>query len=61
MSEQSRRKKVTVLGASVACMAAPCSIFARRFPHFVWAWIALMFATLVYAGIEFARLKKDNQ
>ena len=60
MSIEPRRRRVTILGASVACMAAPCTIFARRYPRFVWVWIALMLAVLVYAGIEFAKLKKEN-
>lgn len=61
MSIDARRRRVTVLGASVACMAAPCTLFARRYPRFVWVWVALMFLVLVYAGIEFAKLKKENQ
>jgi uncharacterized membrane protein len=56
-----RRKRVVVLFASVACMSAPCSIFARRFPHFVWVWIALMLVTLTFAGIEFRKLKKEEE
>lgn len=61
MTVELRRKRVVVLGASVACMAAPCSVFARRFPHFVWAWIALMLLTLTFAAIEFRKLKKEEQ
>lgn len=61
MSLEQRRKTVVVLGATVACMAAPCAVFARRFPRFVWVWIALMLLTLVYAAIEFAKLKKEDR
>ena len=61
MSMEQRRKTVVVLAASVACMAAPCAFFALRFPRFVWIWIALMVLTLVYAVVEFAKLKKDGQ
>ncbi|HEV2578662.1 MAG TPA: hypothetical protein VGU25_15765 [Acidobacteriaceae bacterium] len=60
MSLEQRRKNVVVLAASVACMAAPCTVFARRFPHFVWVWIGLMLVTLVYAGVEFRKLKKEE-
>jgi hypothetical protein len=42
-------------------MAAPCTVFAHRFPRFVWVWIALMVLTLVYALAEFAKLKKEDQ
>jgi hypothetical protein len=61
MSIDPRRRRVTVLAASVACMAAPCTVFARRFPRFVWVWIALMFFLLVYVGVEFAKLKREKQ
>lgn len=61
MSLEQRRKTVVVLFASVACMAAPCTVFAHRFPRFVWVWIALMVLTLVYALAEFAKLKKEDQ
>jgi hypothetical protein len=61
MSLEQRRKTVVTLAASVACMAAPCTVFARRFPRFVWVWIALMFLTLAYAVIEFAKLKKEDR
>ena len=61
MSMEQRRKTVVVLAASVACMAAPCAVFARHFPRFVWVWIALMVLTLVYAMVEFAKLKKGDQ
>lgn len=61
MSIEPRRRRVTILGASVACMAAPCTVFARHLPRFVWIWIAVMFLMLIYAGIEFAKLKKENQ
>ena len=61
MSIEKRRKTVVVLAASVACMAAPCTVFARRFPRFVWVWIALMVLTLVYTAVEFAKLKNEDQ
>lgn len=61
MSLEQRRKTVVVLAATVACMAAPCAVFARRFPHLVWAWILLMCVILVYAGVELAKLKKGDQ
>jgi hypothetical protein len=61
MSLEQRRRTVVILAASVACMAAPCTVFARHFPKFVWVWIALMFLTLAYAVIEFAKLKKEDQ
>jgi hypothetical protein len=61
MSLEQRRKRAVILAASVACMAAPCSVFARRFPRFVWVWIALMIFTLAYAVVEFAKLKKGDQ
>jgi hypothetical protein len=57
--EKERRKAVT-LAALVACMAAPCATFAQRFPRFVWIWIALMLVVLMAAGVQFAKLKRNN-
>jgi hypothetical protein len=41
-------------GRAVHCLRAPLS-------QVVWVWIALMLLTLVYAAIEFAKLKKEDQ
>lgn len=60
MSLESERKKAVVLAASVACMGAPCAVFAQRFPHLVWIWIALMIVMLILAGVQFAKLKGNN-
>ena len=57
MSIESERKKAVTLAALVACMAAPCAVFAQRFPRFVWVWIALMLVTLILAGKQFTKLK----
>lgn len=57
--EPERRKAVT-LAALVACMAAPCAMFAQRFPRFVWVWIALMLVVLAAAGVQFAKLKRKQ-
>jgi hypothetical protein len=52
------RQKAVSLAALVACMAAPCALFAHRFPRFVWVWIALMLFVLAAAGAQFAKLKR---
>ena len=57
--EKERRKAVT-LAALVACMAAPCALFAQRFPRLVWAWIVLMLVVLTAAGVQLAKLKRNN-
>lgn len=57
---EARRKRVVVLGAVVACMAGPCAMFAQRFPRFVWVWLGMMAAMLMYAGMEFARWKRKD-
>jgi hypothetical protein len=61
MPLEQRRKTVVVLAATLACMGAPCSVFARRFPRFVWVWIALMVLTLAYTVVEFVKLKREEQ
>jgi len=61
MPLEAQRRKVVLLCAAVACMAAPCVVFAHYFPKFVWAWIALMLIALIYASIEFAKLKRKRR
>lgn len=53
-----QRKTVVVLCAAVACMAAPLTVFARRFPRLSFVWLALMVVTLVYAIVQFKELKR---
>ena len=57
MSIESERKKAVTLAATVACMGAPCAVFARRFPRLVWIWIAMMVVMLILAVMQFAKLK----
>ncbi len=58
MTMEPERRRAVTLAACVACMGAPCAIFAQRFPHFVWVWIALMLVLLGFAGAQFAKLKR---
>lgn len=60
MAMEKERQKPVALAACVACMAAPCAIFAQRFPRFAWVWIALMLVLLSVAGVQFAKLKRGN-
>lgn len=60
MAVDKERQKTVSLAALVACMAAPCALFARRFPRFVWIWLALMLVVLIAAGVQFARLKRKQ-
>lgn len=57
--ERERRKAVT-LATLVACMGAPCALFALHFPRFVWVWIALMLVMLMLAGMQLAKLKRKS-
>ena len=61
MPMERERQKAVTLAACVACMGAPCSIFAHRFPRLVWIWIALMLVLLGFAGAQFAKLKRGNR
>lgn len=58
MQMEPERRKAITLAAQVACMAAPCAMFALHFPRLVWVWIALMLVLLFAAGVQFAKLKR---
>jgi hypothetical protein len=60
MAVEKERQKAVALSATVACMAAPCAVFAQRFPRLVWVWIAPMLVVLAAAGVQFAKLKRKN-
>lgn len=57
---ESERRKVVTLAATVACMAAPCAVFAQRFPRFVWVWLALMLVMLILAARQFAKVRRKG-
>jgi hypothetical protein len=60
MSELSpQRKRVVVLCASVACMSG-VSVLLKGHPVLLGVWIGLMVVTLVYAMVEFAKLKRNG-
>ena len=61
MAIEPERQKAVSLAVLVACMGAPCAIFAQHFPRFVWVWIALMVVLLVAVGVKLARLKRKQQ
>ncbi|MGA1982470.1 MAG: hypothetical protein ABSG84_08350 [Acidobacteriaceae bacterium] len=61
MSELSQqRKKVVVLCAAVACMATAV-VALKGHPMLVGGVIALQVVTLVYAIVEFAKLKRQGK
>ena len=55
-----QRKKVVVLCAAVACMAAAAAVL-KGHPMLVGGVIALQVVTLVYAMVEFAKLKRQRK
>jgi hypothetical protein len=55
-----QRKRVVVLCASVAAMSG-VSVLLKGHPVLLGVWIGLMVVTLVYAMVEFAKLKRDGQ
>ena len=55
-----QRKKVVVLCAGVACMAT-AAVALKSHPMLVGGVIALQVATLVYAMVEFAKLKRQGK
>lgn len=60
MKLERERRTAAALAACVACMAAPCALFAQRFPHFVWVWIALMLVILAAAVAQLGKLKRNG-
>jgi len=55
-----QRKKVVVLCAAVACMAAAV-VGLKGHPMLLGCVIALQVVTLVYAVVEFAKLKRRGK
>ena len=61
MSELSpERRRVVVLCALVACFAG-VPILLKGHPVLLGGWIALMAATLIYAMVQMAKLKRDGK
>jgi hypothetical protein len=61
MSELSpERRRVVVLCACVACFAGVPVLLKGR-PVLLGVWIALMVATLIYAVVQMAKLKRDGK
>jgi hypothetical protein len=61
MSEISpQRKRVVVLCSSVAAMSG-ASVAMKGHPVLLGVWIGLMVVTLVYAMVEFAKLKGQGR
>jgi hypothetical protein len=67
MNEMSpQRKKVVVLGASLACFSGPGMLITRALhgprylPTFVIVWSLLMAALLAYTVVELTKLKRSE-
>ena len=61
MSELSpERRRVVVLCACVACFAGG-PVLLKGHPILLGVWIALMLATLIYAMVQLAKLKRDGK
>jgi hypothetical protein len=61
MSELSpERRRVVVLCAAVACFAG-VPVLLRGRPILLAVWIALMVATLIYAMVQMAKMKRDGK
>ena len=60
MSEvDAQKKKVVVLGASVACMGAAAAALHGH-PMLVGAVVVLQLVALVFAVVEFVKLKRQG-
>ena len=61
MSELSpERRRVVVLCAAVACFSG-VPVLLKGHPVLLGVWIALMVATLVYAMVQMAKMKRDGK
>ena len=55
-----QRRRVVVLCACVACFAG-VPVLLKGHPVLLGGWIALMVATLVYAMVQLAKLKREGK
>ncbi|HEX4155610.1 MAG TPA: hypothetical protein VHY48_08360 [Acidobacteriaceae bacterium] len=55
-----QRRKVVLLCAAVACMGTG-PILLKAHPALLAMWIALMVILLAFAGVQFAKLKREDQ
>jgi hypothetical protein len=54
------RRRVVVLCAAVACFSG-VPVLLRGHPALLGGWIGLMAATLIYAMVQLAKLKRDGK
>jgi len=54
------RRKVVVIGGSVAAMTAAASSIAPKHPFFVWIYVAFMLSALGYAATKLVKIKRAN-
>jgi Flp pilus assembly protein TadB len=52
-----QRKRVVALCAGVACMAGG-PVLLKGHPILIWCWITVMVLLLVFAMVQFEKLKK---
>jgi len=55
-----QRKRVVILCAAVAAMSGG-PVLLKEHPRMMFVWLAVMFLALVFAMVEFARLKRQEQ
>lgn len=55
-----QRKRVVLLCCAIACMSGG-PVLLREHPHMMFGWLTVMFLALVFAIVEFTRLKRQEQ
>lgn len=56
-----QRKRIAIVSALVACMAAPGAFLLRRYHTAQVIWLIAMIALLIYIGIELAKLRQSHR
>jgi hypothetical protein len=54
------RRKVAVLGGSIAAMSGCVALFANKHPVLMGIWLGMLFYALIYTIIQLVKIKKKN-
>jgi hypothetical protein len=52
------RRKIVVLGGSIAVMSGGVGLLGRDHPVVMWIWLAVLLMALVYVAMQLVKLKR---
>jgi len=55
------RKKVAVLGGSIAAMSGTVALFQHNHPRLVAAWLCLLFIAMVYVVMQLVKIRRSRR